>query len=115
MQNQQPSHGLSAAQVQAGSGRQLPEQLLSQQQQQVKVHCRRRPTADAAGLALQGRAAQEGSEQARMTQSGPLQQGPSGPALLPVPELFEVQLSFPVHVLEIHLLWLVHRLHNGKL
>ena len=89
--------------VQAQVQSQLPQQL---QDQQPSARCRgprRRPTADAAGLACFGKGVQE-EQQGRMTQSGQLQTGvlqqppAMGPA--PVPELFEVrhyQKSFSVN------------------
>lgn len=65
---------------------QLPEQL-HQQPSVTKASRRRRPTADAAGLACFGMGVQE--EQGRMTQSGLLHQ-PSVMAPTPAPEMFEV-------------------------
>ena len=80
---------------------QLPQQLPQQQLTTARRSGRRRrPTADAAGLACLGRAVQEGGEEARMTRSGPLRQEPSGLALLPVPELFEVH--FFLNARELH-------------
>ena len=97
-QRQQLHHEGTDMQRQAQLPRQLPEQLQEQQLQQqpsvMRLNRRHRPTADAAGLACFGKGVQ-GSEEGRMTQSGPLQTGqlqqPSEAAPAALPELFEVR------------------------